>query len=53
MKEIIFVIGIFVWNFIGFLGIMHCKDNRINYEMIIFMALVPFIPLFAKVFGLA
>lgn len=52
MKEIIFVIGIFVWCFIGFLSIMHSKDNRVNYEMIIFMALVPFIPLFAKVCGL-
>ena len=52
MKEIIFVIGILVWCFIGFLAGLHAKDNRVNYELIIFMALVPFIPLFAKVCGL-
>lgn len=52
MKEIIFVIVILVWCFIGFLGGMNAKDNRVNYEMIIFMVLAPFIPLLAKVCGL-
>ena len=47
MKEIIFVIAILVWCFIGFIGIL-----RANYGMIIFMALAPFIPLLAMVCGL-
>jgi hypothetical protein len=52
MGEIIFVIGILIWLFIGFLGGLHCKVNRINYEMIIFILLFLLIPLFAKVCGL-
>lgn len=47
MKEIIFVIAILVWCFIGLLGIL-----RANYGMIIFIALVPFIPLLAMACGL-
>lgn len=52
MGKIIFVIGILIWFFIGFLGGLHAKENRINYEMIVFMALAPFIPIFATVCGL-
>ena len=49
---IIFCVVIFVWFFVGFLGGLHCKENRVNYEMLIFMAFAPFIPLVAKACGL-
>ena len=52
MGEIIFFICFLIWLFIGFLGGLHCKVNRINYEMIIFILLFLLIPLFAKVCGL-
>ena len=48
----LFVVIIFIWLFVGFLGILSCKANRVNYEMIIFMFFAPFIPLVAKVCGL-
>ena len=51
-KIIIFVIVIFVWAFIGWLGGLHANENRINYEMIIFLGFAPFIPLLVKVCGL-
>ena len=50
--EIVFIIGILIWLFVGFLGCMNCKKNRVNYEMIIFISLFLLIPLFAKVCGL-
>lgn len=49
-KIIIFVIVVFIWCFIGFLGGQHANEKRVNYEMIIFLALAPFIPIFAMVF---
>lgn len=52
MNKIIFVIGFIIWCFIGFLGGLHAKENRVNYEIIIFMALAPFIPIFAMFCGL-
>lgn len=52
MGKIIFVIGILIWCFIGFLGVLHTKDDRVNYEMIIFMMIAPFTPLFARMCGL-
>lgn len=52
MGKIIFVIGILIWLFIGFLGGLHAKVNRINYEMIIFILLFLLMPFFAKVCGL-
>lgn len=52
MSKIIFVIGILIWCFIGFLGGLRAKENRISYEMIIFMVLALFIPIFAKICGL-
>ena len=48
----LFVIIIFIWLFVGFLGDLHAKDNHVNYEMIIFMFFAPFIPLVAKMCGL-
>lgn len=52
MLKVIFVLIIIVWLFVGFLGNLHCKENRVNYEMIVFMLFVPFIPLIAKACGL-
>lgn len=52
MGEIIFVVGILIWCCIGFLGVLHAKDNRVNYGLIISMFSAPFIPLFAKACGL-
>lgn len=49
-KIIIFIIVVFIWGFIGLLGGLHAKENRVHYEMIIFLALAPFIPIFAMVF---
>lgn len=48
----LFIIIMFVWAFIGFIGILNCKKNGIRWDMIIFCAFVPFIPLVAKVCGL-
>ena len=50
--NIVFVIGILIWLIIGILGGLHANENRVNYEMIFFISLVPFIPLFAKICGL-
>lgn len=52
MLKVIFVLIIVVWLFVGSLGVLHCKENRVNYEMIVFMLFVPFIPLIAKACGL-
>ena len=51
-KEIIFVIGILIWLSIGFFDVLRAKDNRIHYNLIIFLVLAPCIPLFAKICGL-
>lgn len=50
--KILFVILIFLWMFIGFIGIMNCKKDRVHFEMIIFMIFALFIPLIAKWCGL-
>lgn len=52
MMKIIFVGIIIGWAFVGFLGGLHAKYDRINYEMLIFMGIVPFIPLIAHWCGL-
>ena len=52
IKMIIFCVVIFIWLFVGFLGGLHSKENRVNYEMLIFMAFTPFIPLIAYACGL-
>ena len=49
---ILFGLFLLIWFGLGFLGIMHCKDSKVNWHMLIFMALVPFIPLVAKVCGM-
>ena len=52
--QTVFVIIILVWLFLGFLGIVQNArhTSRINFEMISFFLLVPFIPLIAKWCGL-
>ena len=52
MREILFVIVILIWSFIGFLGGMNANKNRVNYEMIIFILLFLLIPFLAKFCGL-
>lgn len=47
---IIFALFLIIWACIGLLGIIKCKTNRINYEMLIFLAVAPIIPLIAKLF---
>lgn len=49
---IIFTMILFAWAALGFIGILNCKKSRVIWEMIIFSALVPFIPLLAKIFGI-
>ena len=49
---IAFTLILLIWITIGFIGILNCKKSRIMWEMIIFSALVPFIPLLAKIFGI-
>lgn len=46
----IFIIIIFSWLFIGLRGIAKCKENKTNWEMLIFLLFVPFIPFLAKIF---
>lgn len=52
MSKIIFVIGILIWCFIGFLGGLHARENRVSYEMIAFVILALLIPIFARICGL-
>ena len=52
MMKLVFVGIILAWAFVGFLGGLHAKYNRVNYEMIIFTAIFLFLPLIAKVCGL-
>jgi len=47
-----FIICILIWALVGFHGILNCKTERINYEMLIFLGTAPFIPLIAKIFGI-
>lgn len=47
---VIFTIILFAWAALGFIGILNCKKSRVIWEMIIFCALVPFIPFLAKFF---
>lgn len=47
---IVFTLILLIWITIGFIGILNCKKSRVIWEMVIFSALVPFIPLLAKIF---
>jgi hypothetical protein len=50
--KLVFCLIILVWLFVGFLGLLHCKKNRVNYEMIAFVLFSLFVPLIAKACGL-
>ena len=50
--KLVFCFIVLIWLFVGFLGNLHCKENRVNYEMIVFMLFFPFIPFIAKACGL-
>lgn len=51
--QTIFVCVALVWLGLGFMGILHCKDvGGLNWWMLGFLLLVPFLPLVAKVCGL-
>lgn len=52
IKMIAFIIIITFWVIIGSVGVIRAKENRINWEMMIFITFVPFIPIIAKLCGL-
>lgn len=47
IKMIIFCIIILLWLTEGILGIIHSKDNRFNWEMLVFLMIIPMIPIVA------
>ena len=49
---IAFALFLIVWACIGLFGVINCKTDRINYEMLAFIAITPVIPLIAKFFGI-
>ena len=52
MNFVLFGIIIAVWMGVGMVGVYNCKRNKVNFEMIIFIAFFPFIPLVALAFGI-
>ena len=52
MGKIIFVIIILLWCLFGGIGVLRCKENRVNVEMLIFILFVPFLAIIAHVCGL-
>ena len=47
---LMFAVILTCWAIIGFVGVKNCKADRVNYEMLIFLGFVPFIPMLAKIF---
>lgn len=47
---LIFAMIIVLWAVIGFVGVLNCKAERVNFELLFFFGFVPFIPMFAKIF---
>ena len=43
MLKAILLFVVAFWALMGFLGILYCKADRVNYFMIIFFILVPII----------
>ena len=41
--EIFAIIIISIWVLIGMIGILRCKENRVNIEMLIFFFSAPFL----------
>ena len=52
MGKIIFVIVILIWCLFGGIGVLHCKENRVNVEMLVFILFAPFLAIIAHVCGL-
>jgi hypothetical protein len=52
MLKIIFSVIIFIWLFIGFVGIALEDDSHPNFMMIIFMGFALFIPFIAEACGI-
>ena len=52
MLKIIFSVIIFVWLFIGLVGIVKENDSCPNFMMIIFMGFALFIPFIAEACGI-
>lgn len=48
----LFIFIILLWLLTGITGVIKCKDEGINWCIIIFMCFVPFIPVVARVCGL-
>lgn len=48
----LFIFIILLWLLIGITGVMKCKDEGVNWCMIISLCFVPFIPIVALVCGL-
>lgn len=48
--KVAFVVIILVWLSFGFVGLLNCKKDRINWGMLAFFFCVPFLPIVAKFF---
>lgn len=48
MLIVLFALIMVVWLICGFRGIIHCRKNGVNWEMIIFMVIFPFLPLIMR-----
>lgn len=49
---ICFALIVFIWAAMGFIGILNCKNEGVNFPMLFFIFEVPFLPLIAKFLGL-
>ena len=45
--KVLFIFILFVWCCLGTFGVLRCKEERPNYEMLLFLIIVPLIPLIA------
>lgn len=52
MNKVIFVGFIFTWMVIAMIGLYNYNKPRVHWELIVFLLVVPFIPLVAKLCGL-
>jgi hypothetical protein len=43
MKKIIAIIIISIWAIMGVIGVLRCKENRVNIEMLFFLFSAPFL----------
>lgn len=47
-----FALICFAWCLIGFAGVLNCKEDRVNYEMLIFWGFALLLPTLANFFGI-